>query len=74
MIELTLLDWFWLLLYSVLMIGCGILFYELGKRSQEDFFLAGRNLPWYTPTRERRRVVTNASRNRVLSCRGRRVR
>jgi len=31
------------------MIGCGFLFYKLGKRSESDFFLAGRGLPWWLP-------------------------
>ncbi len=31
------------------MIGCGVLFYRLGKRSEADFFLAGRGLPWWLP-------------------------
>jgi SSS family solute:Na+ symporter len=49
MVELTLLDWFWLIVFLALMIGCGVLFYQLGKRSEEDFFLAGRKLPWWLP-------------------------
>ncbi|HEV8384827.1 MAG TPA: sodium:solute symporter family protein [Candidatus Acidoferrales bacterium] len=49
MITLTPLDWFWILAFIVLMIGCGIVFYRLGKRSQADFFLAGRGLPWWLP-------------------------
>jgi len=43
------LDWVWIILYLMLMIGCGMLFYRLGKRSQSDFFLAGRKLPWWLP-------------------------
>ncbi len=31
------------------MVGSGVLFYRLGKRSQSDFFLAGRGLPWWLP-------------------------
>ena len=45
----TFLDWFWVVLFLLLMIGSGILFYRLGKRSQSDFFLAGRGLPWWLP-------------------------
>lgn len=45
----TFLDWFWVALFLLLMIGSGILFYRLGKRSQSDFFLAGRGLPWWLP-------------------------
>ncbi|MCR4437730.1 MAG: sodium:solute symporter [bacterium] len=43
------LDWFWLLLITLLMVVCGVFFYRLGKRSQSDFFLAGRGLPWWLP-------------------------
>ena len=49
MVELTALDWVWIILYLLLMIGCGLLFYRLGKRSEADFFLAGRGLPWWLP-------------------------
>jgi Na+/proline symporter len=38
-----------MILYLLLMIGCGLLFYRLGKRSEADFFLAGRGLPWWLP-------------------------
>ena len=31
------------------MVITGILFYHLGKRGESDFFLAGRNLPWWLP-------------------------
>ncbi len=43
------LDWFWLLAFVALMIGSGVRFYHLGKRSESDFFLAGRGLPWWLP-------------------------
>ncbi len=43
------LDWFWTGAYLALMIGCGFLFYRLGKRSESDFFIAGRGLPWWLP-------------------------
>jgi len=49
LVELTKLDWFWIVAFLALMIGCGIVFYRLGKRSQADFFLAGRGLPWWLP-------------------------
>ncbi|MDZ7292810.1 MAG: Na+:solute symporter [candidate division KSB1 bacterium] len=49
MVPFTSLDWFWVIAYVVLMTGCGILFYRLGKRSESDFFLAGRGLPWWLP-------------------------
>ena len=43
------LDWLWIVLYLVIMIGAGVLFYRLGKRSESDFFLAARGLPWWLP-------------------------
>jgi Na+/proline symporter len=49
MVVFGFLDWFWLILFILLMIGGGVLFYHLGKRSESDFFLAGRNLPWWLP-------------------------
>jgi SSS family solute:Na+ symporter len=49
MVQLTPLDWVWMILYLLLMIGCGVVFYRLGKRSEADFFLAGRGLPWWLP-------------------------
>ncbi len=45
----TWLDWTWVGLFLLLMIGSGVLFYRLGKRSEADFFLAGRGLPWWLP-------------------------
>lgn len=49
MVAFEFLDWFWLILFLILMVGCGVLFYRLGKRSESDFFLAGRGLPWWLP-------------------------
>jgi len=43
------LDWLWIVLYLFIMIGAGVLFYRLGKRSESDFFLAARGLPWWLP-------------------------
>ena len=43
------LDWFWLIAFIALMVGSGVRFYRLGKRSESDFFLAGRGLPWWLP-------------------------
>jgi Na+/proline symporter len=43
------LDWLWIVLYLLIMVGAGVLFYRLGKRSESDFFLAGRGLPWWLP-------------------------
>jgi len=49
MIHFAVLDWIWIFLFIILMMGCGVLFYRLGKRSESDFFLAGRGLPWWLP-------------------------
>ncbi|NOZ63293.1 MAG: sodium:solute symporter [Calditrichaeota bacterium] len=49
MVTFAFLDWLWLILFIILMVICGIIFYRLGKRSQSDFFLAGRGLPWWLP-------------------------
>jgi Na+/proline symporter len=49
MVIFQFLDWFWLIAFVLLMVGSGILFYRLGKRSESDFFLAGRGLPWWLP-------------------------
>ncbi len=43
------LDWIWTFLFIALMVACGVIFYKLGKRSEADFFLAGRGLPWWLP-------------------------
>ncbi len=43
------IDWTWLILFLVLMVACGVMFFRLGKRSEADFFLAGRGLPWWLP-------------------------
>ena len=45
----TPLDWFWVGIFLLLMLGSGVLFYRLGKRSASDFFLAERGLPWWLP-------------------------
>ncbi len=49
MVSFSFLDWFWLIAFIVLMVGSGVRFYRLGKRSEADFFLAGRGLPWWLP-------------------------
>ncbi len=49
MIQFQFLDWLWLTLFVLLMVYFGAYFYRLGKRSQSDFFLAGRGLPWWLP-------------------------
>jgi Na+/proline symporter len=48
-VTFTFLDWFWLIAFILLMVGSGAAFYRLGKRSESDFFLAGRGLPWWLP-------------------------
>jgi len=49
MVQLTALDWFWIVAFLALMIACGVLFHRLARRSEADFFLAGRGLPWWLP-------------------------
>jgi len=49
MISFAFLDWLWLILFILLMVFFGAYFYRLGKRSESDFFLAGRGLPWWLP-------------------------
>ena len=43
------LDVFWAVAFLVLMVGGAFFFYRLGRRSESDFFLAGRGLPWWLP-------------------------
>ncbi len=49
MIDFTALDGFWSGAFLFLMVGGAFLFYRLARRSQSDFFLAGRGLPWWLP-------------------------
>ncbi|RKY85465.1 sodium:solute symporter [candidate division KSB1 bacterium] len=49
MVQFAFLDWFWIILFLIIMVSCGFLFYRMGKRSESDFFLAGRGLPWWLP-------------------------
>ena len=49
MITFQLLDWIWLILFVLLMVFFGFYFYRFGKRSQSDYFLADRSLPWWLP-------------------------
>ncbi len=49
MVHFAPIDWVWVFLFIALMVACGALFYRLGKRSESDFFLAGRGLPWWLP-------------------------
>ena len=52
MVQFTWLDWFWLVAFLLAMLFSGALFYRLGKRSESDFFLADRKLPWWLPASE----------------------
>jgi Na+/proline symporter len=49
LVTFTALDWIWTILFIVLMTICGVIFYQLGKKGESDFFLAGRGLPWWLP-------------------------
>ena len=49
MIEFTRLDWVWTGAFLLLMVGGAFLFYRLARRSESDFFLAGRGLPEQPP-------------------------
>lgn len=50
LVEFHFLDWFWIVAYTLLTIALGAVFYLLGRRSSEDFFIAGRGLPWWLPS------------------------
>ena len=49
MANFTALDWFWTGAFLMLMVGGAFFFYRLARRSESDFFLAGRGLPWWLP-------------------------
>ncbi len=49
MVNFTALDWFWAAAFLLLMVGGAAFFYRLARRSESDFFLAGRGLPWWLP-------------------------
>ncbi len=49
MIHFTALDIFWTAAFLLLMVGGAFVFYRLARRSESDFFLAGRGLPWWLP-------------------------
>jgi len=49
LIDFAPLDWFWSGAFLLLMVGGAFLFYRLARRSESDFFLAGRRLPWWLP-------------------------
>jgi len=48
-IAFTALDWIWSGAFLLLMVGGAFFFYRLARRSESDFFLAGRGLPWWLP-------------------------
>jgi SSS family solute:Na+ symporter len=49
MVKFTALDVFWAIAFLLLMVGGAFFFYRLARRSESDFFLAGRGLPWWLP-------------------------
>jgi len=49
MAHFTGLDIFWAVAFLLLMVGGAAFFYRLARRSESDFFLAGRGLPWWLP-------------------------
>ena len=49
MVDFTALDWIWSGAFLLLMVGGAFFFYKLARRSESDFFLAGRGLPWWLP-------------------------
>jgi len=49
MANFTTLDIVWAAAFLVLMVGGAFFFYRLARRSESDFFLAGRGLPWWLP-------------------------
>jgi SSS family solute:Na+ symporter len=49
MVNFTTLDVFWAVAFLLLMVGGAFFFYRLARRSESDFFLAGRGLPWWLP-------------------------
>ncbi|PIV80750.1 sodium:solute symporter [bacterium CG17_big_fil_post_rev_8_21_14_2_50_64_8] len=49
MVHFNWLDIFWAVAFLLLMVGGAAFFYRLARRSESDFFLAGRGLPWWLP-------------------------
>jgi len=49
MANFTTLDIIWSVAFLLLMVGGAFFFYRLARRSESDFFLAGRGLPWWLP-------------------------
>ncbi len=49
MANFTTLGIIWAAAFLLLMVGGAFFFYRLARRSESDFFLAGRGLPWWLP-------------------------
>ena len=49
MVSFSSADAFWAIAFLLLMVGGAFFFMKLGRRSESDFFLAGRKLPWWLP-------------------------
>ena len=49
MASFTAIDIFWAVAFLLLMVGGAFFFYRLARRSESDFFLARRGLPWWLP-------------------------
>ena len=45
--ELALLDWIIIVAYLIFALGIGFIYKNQASKSLSDFFLGGRNLPWY---------------------------
>ncbi len=45
--DLNIIDWLVIVLYFLIVIFAGFKFRKTGSKSINDFFLSGRNLPWY---------------------------
>ena len=44
---MTLVDWLIVVVYVFAALGIGLLFTKKASASADDFFVAGRSLPWY---------------------------
>ena len=47
MADFTLADVFWAVAFLLLILGGAFFCYRLAQRSESDFFLAARGLPWW---------------------------
>lgn len=45
--QLTLLDWFLIVLYMVIVVAVGLMFRGRAGKSLEEYFVSGRSLPWW---------------------------